>query len=350
MKLNTRGDKGAARLLIRKSTALLLGTAVFNLCLSPLDQADGAVPINSESQLSNAISAGASLTKLPPLEVPLNQIKKREFPQTNGCLLDVSVVSSHPLNLWPGDSKCTFGDVSSKNTVVLYGDSHAAIMINLFDKLGKTHHYKVILLAFGGCLTASIDHWSYQTQGPNFTCFEFTKDAIKHIKQIHPSAVLVADDYGSGNRNYANQLISNSAYSKAEVKTLKALKMSTTTVVRFGNSPDPINAKIDPVTCLSLNMSNLKNCNFSRSLTMRMLFPQAKQAANESGAQFVPLTDFFCSATICPLVVSNISVYFDPSHPSIHYYDLLSKLIDEKLNQFGFNRMRNREVIRLFYS
>ena len=318
---------------------LTFGALVLGLTLASIITAGADTPFTSLASLDGALNDGASLSALPSLVVPLNQVATSEFPNTHGCLAGYNTTSTTPFSLWPGDQTCTFGDLTAKHLIVLYGDSHAGMLLDAVRQFGVVHHDRVVLIALGGCPVASITHWNYATKTSGVGCDSFRTAAITQINKLHPSSVIIAENTGSSNRGAAGTLIPTPAYLAAEVTTLRALSTPGRSVVLMGNAPDPalsLNGG-DPTQCLTIHVSNIGACTFSRSSAEAQLFSQASSAAAGAGAEFIAQTNWFCTQTKCPLVVGHTAVYFNGSHVAKHYYALLQPLFDQALVAAGVN-------------
>ena len=193
-------------------------------------------------------------------------------------------------------------------------------MFDAMSAFGVAHHDRVVLLALGDCPVAAIDHWNFTTKAPGFGCDAFRKSALAEIASLHPAAVVVADDAGVRNHNFANVDTLPAAYAVAEVVTLRALGAPGRHVVLMGDTPDPLTPLRgqDPTECLSIHIRNISACSFARTAANALLMIAAPVAAKLAGASFIPQTDWFCTTTTCPLVVGHTAVYLNGSHATRH--------------------------------
>ena len=321
---------------IRK--AMTIGALALGLSCGSIMTAGADTPFTSLTSLQSALDQGVNLTALPNLVVPLNRLEPFEWPMNRGCMVGgVHMDLTTPFRSWPGEQTCTFGDVTAKPLIVLYGDSHAGMLLDAVSQFGVVHHDRVVLIALAGCVVASIMQWNFATH-TNFTgCDSFRKAAIADIASLHPTAVIIADNTGNIFWGASGKVIPSATYAAAEVATLQALAAPGRKVVLMGNTPDPARSLNggDPTQCLTIHVSNIGACTFSRSSAEAQLFSQASSAAAGAGAEFIAQTNWFCTQTKCPLVVGHTAVYFNGSHVAKHYYALLQPLFDQALVAAG---------------
>src|SRR5690606_25040427 len=94
-------------------------------------------------------------------------------------------------------SLCEFGNTESGRTVVIYGDSHAAMWIPALDRIGERNDWKVIQLTKPGCIVPDFPNFS-NSLGREYTeCSEFRGWAVEQIERIQPD-VLILTSAGKG--------------------------------------------------------------------------------------------------------------------------------------------------------
>jgi hypothetical protein len=80
--------------------------------------------------------------------------------------------------------------------------------------------------------------------------------------------------------------------------------------------------------CLSGHLDDPMACAPSRSTAVNESGIAAESAATESGGgRYVDLTNLFCTADRCPVIVGNTLVYFDWSHITLEYARLLGPVM-----------------------
>jgi hypothetical protein len=76
--------------------------------------------ITSTQQLATMLTAASSVATLPLSTTPAVSKESTDYSGWGNCLLDYSGPGT--LAAWPGEKACSFGDVTSKKTIVLFGD------------------------------------------------------------------------------------------------------------------------------------------------------------------------------------------------------------------------------------
>ena len=80
--------------------------------------------------------------------------------------------------------------------------------------------------------------------------------------------------------------------------------------------------------CLSGHLDDATACSPPRSTAVNEAGIAAESAATQAGGgQYADLTELFCTAERCPVIVGNTLVYFDWSHLTLEYSRLLAPVI-----------------------
>jgi len=97
-------------------------------------------------------------------------------------------------------------------------------------------------------------------------------------------------------------------------------------VLLLGPVPDP--ASPVPV-CLSSHLDDASACSPSRSDAVNQPGINAESAAiTAGGGQYVDVSDLFCTASRCPVIVGNTLVYSDQYHITAEYSRVLAPVIE----------------------
>ena len=96
-------------------------------------------------------------------------------------------------------------------------------------------------------------------------------------------------------------------------------------VLVLGPIPDPHSAV--PI-CLSGHLDDATACSPPRSTAVNEPGIAAESAATKAGGgQYADLTELFCTADRCPVIVGNTLVYLDWHHLTLEYSRLLAPVI-----------------------
>lgn len=297
----------------------------------------------SLSSLESQITKAAAVKKLPTLVVPLSKVPT-DNPEglSKGCLIAESATTalgSRPLT-------CYFGDLSTKKTLILFGDSQAWMWLPAFNELGKSKHFRVELDARAGCEVADLPMFDNSTTASAEACSAFRTWFFNRVKSLHPFVTIIADYEYTEHANYSDQPYTQSSYDAALAETVSTIKTDGSKPV-FLSPPPP--QTTNPAVCLSIHVSDIQECNVpivcltgttsppaacqfvgNPSVSISNIVNLSKTVTSGHGT-YINLEKLFCTTKTCPVVIDKISVFFDQVHLSTHYNDLaepaLGKLI-----------------------
>jgi hypothetical protein len=291
-------------------------------------------PVKSESQLQSYLAVASKLTSLPDgVQPSISGLANSFATVTNHCL--VPPIVTDPIKAWGPIAKCTYGDVKSKRTLVLYGDSHAAMWTNAFSTLGVKDGFRVILLSVGSCEVADIDSWNYSSLASSEGCTAFRNWIPGYVKSLHPFATVVAFIKNPNVETYAQTPIAPSAFESALEKSLRHLLTDSPRVVLLGQQPRLLESSS---ACLAVHVHSIKLCGVSESsANTGAATSLLSDAATSAHADFVPVLQWFCTTTFCPIEADGVIIYFDQYHITRQYSLLVEHLLAGVLKPDGIS-------------
>jgi SGNH domain (fused to AT3 domains) len=214
---------------------------------------------------------------------------------------------------------CIYGDPSGKKTIVLFGDSHAQMWLGAFDDLAKSMNWKLVLLSKAECPAIDATVWYYPTASPYLSCDTFHTNMVKRINQLDPAVVVIANWWNGVNVSAGAQ-ITDSQWASALTEILTSIHSHGTKKVLLGDIP--YLAQSAP-TCLAAHSSNIQACTTPASVAVLSDHETVlATVAKSTGALYVPVTKWFCSAN-CTAVIGNDVVYGDDAHITSVYAEYL---------------------------
>ena len=251
------------------------------------------------SSYSNTITIGGGG------KYSLEEIKAKSINYYDGCHIGLGTTLS-PL--------CEYGDRSSQETIVLYGDSHAAQWLPALDLIGRENKIKIVSLTKSACPSAEVIK-EVDGQYAIDDCQAFRDSSVARIARIKPIAVLMT-----------GMQPANKPYSKAdglswwlagESKAYQRIKNLTQYPIYISDTPLPHHEIPD---CLASGLGDI--CDDTTPVNSKVA----------SGLIPINPTPWLCDR-ICPAVIDGIVTYRDHSHltnaMSEHLAPrLLSALID----------------------
>ena len=209
---------------------------------------------------------------------------------------------------------CSYGDPDARMTVVLFGDSHAAMWFPALERIASERSWRIVPLVKFGCAPVSVTIWDNRLKRAFHECDAWRSAAMARIDELRPSITLVATS-----RNYQvtidqSQPIragAGTVWRGGLVRTLAEALGSSSAVVLIGESPHHGD---DPLECLAAS-SMIESCPAPRSEVVDPAYEALEAAAaREAGAAYLRTTDWLCPGAACPLVMDSILVYRNPGH------------------------------------
>lgn len=227
-------------------------------------------------------------------------------------------------------SACVHGNPDADRTVVVYGDSHAAMWIPTLDIIGKQADWRVVQLNKPGCIAPDFPTYS-NVLGRDYTeCIEYRDWAMGKIEELQPDVVIVTSARsgsliavdGKGTEDGVEQ-----AWEEGLGRTLDRITPNAGRVVVLGDMPYPSQPGID---CLSANPNDVGRCTDSvEDAVLADHNAVEARVAKVHGAEYVDITPWFCTDEACPAVINDLTVHRDRMHVSENYAVWLSEVLGQ---------------------
>jgi peptidoglycan/LPS O-acetylase OafA/YrhL len=273
------------------------------------------------AQVQAALAASSSVKAVPPnLTPPLDNLAAEQEDYTyKGCLRT-------PYQ--SGQPECLMGDTASTNTVALIGDSHAAMWTPAFQQIATQRHWRLEMMAKEACpLMAARAGGTFNRLIEDLQhCAQWRDEIVGRLKAEHPRLVVVSvwrgygiDETMAGFRGYGP------AWIDGMTRLVRELRETGAQILVLGPIPSP-HANV-PI-CVSGHLDDASACSLSRSAAVNQSGIAAEAAAAAAGGgRYADLSDLFCTAERCPVIVGNTLVYLDVSHLTLQYSRLLTPAI-----------------------
>ena len=294
------------------AVAPLTITAATPLARANIDAYDAAVQ-SAFAQVQTAVAAGAELEAVPSnLNPPLvDAAAEAQAYLLNGCLRT-------PFQ--GGQPECATGDTASPTTVALVGDSHAAMWKPAFQEIAAQRHWRLETLGKGSCplmdLPIANELFTGLVEGVEH-CGQWRGQIIARLRAEHPRLIVLGlwRGYGAGNGN--GWMSGFTSYDPAWIDSLtrlvQQLRYTGAKVLVLGPTPDP---HMSVPICLSGNLDDAAACSPPRPTAVNEPGIAAESAATHAGgAQYSDLTELFCTANRCPVIVGDTLVYLRRESP-----------------------------------
>jgi peptidoglycan/LPS O-acetylase OafA/YrhL len=278
------------------------------------------------AQVHAAVAASAALKAVPSnLSPPLADASDdRTAILVNGCLRAYDEVDQ---------GECATGDTASRTTVALVGDSHATTWSPAFREEAEHRHWRLETLGKEACPLMNLPLAYPRLHREYSECGQWRGHILDRLQREHPRLVVLSMNrlYGAG----YGFLPYDAAWLHSLALTVKQLRANGAKVLVLGPVPNP--HSIVP-NCLSAHLDDATACSPPRSAAVNRSGVVDEAGATEaSGGHYADMTELFCAAERCPVIIGNTLVYRDDNHVTMQYTRLLAgvlgALVDRTLAQ-----------------
>jgi hypothetical protein len=233
-------------------------------------------------------------------------------------------------------SVCTVNDAGAP-TVVLFGDSHAEHWAPPLEQLALQNGWKLVIVAKPTC-AAPDEQSQLPDQGrheANRVCIEWRRTAIQKIRELRPSAVVVAS-YSKGYVEPVGKL-SVSAWEAITRATLIQLSGVASHVFLIEDPPSPT---VDIPDCLSRADWTHKPediCEFRRhdEIGDSISASESSATAGLANVTALDLSPYICGPAICSPTESGTIKYSDAHHLTETFTRSLAPALGRLLSSNG---------------
>jgi len=266
------------------------------------------------AEVQSAVAASANLKAVPSnLTPPLTDAPvDPEAMLFNGCLRSDKEA---------GQPECAFGDSASKTTLALVGDSHAAMWNPAFLHIATQRHWRLEIMAKMGCPLLDVpmaNHLGRLVERFRH-CEKWRGEIVARLQAERPTLIVVSVSrvYGSSGSWQLGFSPYDPAWLDSLTRLVQQLRKTGAQVLVLGPVPSPQSAV--PI-CLSGHLDDASACSPSRSTAVNQTGIAAEFAATQAGGgHYADLTNLFCTAERCPVIVGNALVYVDSNHLTPEY-------------------------------
>jgi hypothetical protein len=279
------------------------------------------------SQLAVDLAAGAHTNKVPSNLTPRLAVAAKALPAIvkNGCHLQHAGTRSKP---------CVYGDRRSHTTVVLFGDSHAAAWFPALDLIGRERHWRLVDLTKAGCPPAEVRIKFWQGGAPYPECTAWRRNAQAQIRAIHPALVIVswARDIEEPEARPLPGVPRRfgSTWQNGLAAAFTFLHGAAGQVIFISDAPTL--AQLAP-DCVAGHLGDVRKCTTRRDEAIRLptVKRQELELAKRESIDSIDPTSWFCSPTVCPVIVGNILLYRDNAHMSPQWSRFIAPVLSDSI-------------------
>jgi parallel beta-helix repeat protein len=261
--------------------------------------------VGTSSTLLTALKGAATADTLPSNLTPSLATASSDFGMdSHGC--EVGPTATTPL--LPCDE---FGDPNGKTQVMLIGDSHAGMWLPAVNQLAIQNGWRLTFFSKTACLFGNYPNFVLPLPGynnrPYTQCNAWRAAVIARINAVKPSYVIITSQ--------ARPIAAKEP--RGLTQSVDAIKGSVKKVLFLADTPKPHTVIPD---CLAQHLDNIKDCNIQVGPGIQSAGRLAEIAGAEAGgASVIDPAPWFCTHTICPVVIQNTLVYLDSTHITAAY-------------------------------
>jgi peptidoglycan/LPS O-acetylase OafA/YrhL len=246
----------------------------------------------------------------------------------DGCHVDQDATKT------PED--CYYGDPHATQTVVLYGDSHAAQWQPALDRLGWARGWRILELTKSACTPVLIPVYLNAKKREYRECADWQASAVARIADEHPILIVVQGTRGrdimQGHRVVSSDEVPD-LWQRALVSTLRVLRETGAAAVLIADTP---HLPVDPLDCLSRHHDTVEDCTFP--IAQAVDFANAdleRAAAAQAGASLLSMNDLLCPNGVCATIMGDVPMYRDQHHLTATASDMLGDSLGYRLDLLG---------------
>ena len=266
-----------------------------------------ALPSDRPGSGPGASAPGASVTPGPP--TPLPTLRAAPLPADLAPALasardDLPIIYADDCHLSVAETvspPCIYGDIAATDTVVLYGDSHAAQWFPALERISKDRGFRLVVLTKSACPSADVPIWSLTNDRRYVECDTWRAAAEARIVAERPAMVIL-----SNARHYSIDLDGGMAWSTDHesvwsaglAQTIASLSPTAGSIVVIS---DTVRMAVDPLPCLSEHLENMTLCATPHAEAVAIVRSAMDQdVASSTGATFIDPTTWQCVTESMP--------------------------------------------------
>jgi hypothetical protein len=261
--------------------------------------------------------------KLEDVIVPTAAAAAKDYPKYSACYAQMYRVPLVP---------CHFGHRRpGVPHIAVIGDSHARVLMTVVEKMVDAGQLTADLIVQGGC------PWS--TTQPNLDTVE-GRNCAAFQAQLQPLLARTAKNY-----DFILTTARLTTMPGTRDQRVTGLSEAWSQVTRLGvpvvvlrSNPEGTKPSVNPNFCLAdvpVAEANAR-CSLDRREFLDRYYDVLSAAARRTpGTKVIDLTDFYCDASKCPVVIGGVDVYADNNHLTVTFARTLAPYLYRDLVAAG---------------
>jgi hypothetical protein len=261
---------------------------------------------------------------LPPYPVvppgpprPSPQDARNDYPGVGDCQISTGSTMNGP---------CLFGNASSRDRIVLLGDSHAMEWFPALEEIARPRGWVIEVLGKAGCPVSTMVIQSRNVPEFYHECAVWREAALNRIAhEPTPKIIFVG--------TLMESVYTGQTYISAWDDSLSRLRATGAPVVYFRDTPYPGR---DIPDCVSGTPIGSGACDFARSSSLLPdVMADLIRAGGRIGVYLIDLSNALCPLQTCPAIIDGILTYQDRSHITATASRILAPRVERQLQADG---------------
>jgi predicted alpha/beta-fold hydrolase len=258
---------------------------------------------------------------LPP---PAEASRDRAAAVHDGCLVGHAAITSPP---------CVYGDAGSRTTVVLFGDSHAVEYFPALERIARTRHWRLVVLAKAGCAPGRSPAFTASLQAHRPNCATWLRRALRRLRRSEQPAMVVVGGSSKAlvwsGEHPLGGAARVAALGEAFARMLGTLEGIARHVVFIEDNPRPPFYAPD---CVARSLEHLDRCAFAQAPALAGAAAIRAAAEQVRGVRIVDPTPEYCPRDgLCPAVIGDVLVYRNSGHVTATYAGTMTSWLRRRL-------------------
>ena len=291
------------------------------LSAAPSAGASASSAPSVEDRVEAAVRAAVATTSVPKNLDPSLKRARSDKPRhvNDGCHLTYEQTT-------PG--RCAYGATDATTSVLLTGDSHAAMWFPALENVAKAKRWRLLAMTKSTCPPQDVKVFSPVLGRDYRECTAFRRNVLTRIRTEHPKVVVLG-----AARHYEERLYGFAPYGPEWLdglrRTVAEIEATGAQVVVLGPTP---RTKGNVPDCLAGHLDAVRSCvRDVGSAVDRSGIDAERAAVTEVGGTYLDVTPWLCGDA-CPVVVATMLVYRDDNHLTTVYPAWLAPVVGAGLD------------------